>query len=248
VTGLDVRTIVDVADASRLALGFMSVAATAELARAGVRVADPFSTLVSPGVAIEPDAVLYPNVILEQTQGGRIRIGRGTRLWPGTQMTACGGSIGVGSDAEIGADGGFSFMAGPGDSITIGDRARLTGGGRLSESCSVGAGAQILGRIDVRSCQLEGGGAYREPDPDQRGAVLKGSGQARNIALARGRVIQSFGLFSPADARWQSSFHPPSPDRDHETLDCKKLHCFTLDPADEPGELSRPKKSREEYP
>jgi carbonic anhydrase/acetyltransferase-like protein (isoleucine patch superfamily) len=223
VTGLDLGTILDAADASRQALGFMSVAATAELARAGVWVIDPFSTLVSPDVAIEPDAVLYPNVILQQTQSGRIRIGRGTRLWPGTQMTACGGSIDVGPDAEIGADGGFSFWAGPGDSITVGDRARLTGGGRLSEICSIGSGAQILGRIDVRSCRLEGGGNHREPDPDQRGAVLKGSGQARNIALARGRVIQSFGLFSPADACWQSSFHPSSPpDGDRQPLDTTK--------------------------
>jgi hypothetical protein len=244
----DLRTILDAADASREALGFMSVAATAELARAGLRVVDPFSTLVSPGVVIEPDAVLYPNVILEQTERGRICIGRGARLWSGSQMSARGGSIGVGSDAEIGAEGGFSLMAGPGDSIAIGDGARLTGGGRLSESCSIGAGAQILGRIDVRSCRLEGGGSYREADPDQRGAVLKGSGQARNIALARGRVIQSFGLFSPADALWQSSFHPPPNDRDHKTFDGQESHCFTLDPADGPGELSRPKNWREEYP
>jgi carbonic anhydrase/acetyltransferase-like protein (isoleucine patch superfamily) len=223
VTAFDPRTIPETADASRLALGFLSVAATSELARAGVRVLDPFSTLVSPGIAIEPDAVLYPNVILEQTQAGRIRIGRGTRLWPGTQMTACGGSILIGQDAEIGEDGGFSFKVGPGESVTIGDRARLTGGGRLSETCSIGAGAQILGRIDVRSCSLEGGGSHREPDPDQRGAVLKGSGQARNIALGQGRVIQSFGLFSPADTRWQSSFHPRSPSGgDHPTLDSEK--------------------------
>jgi UDP-3-O-[3-hydroxymyristoyl] glucosamine N-acyltransferase len=217
------RTILDAADASRRALGFMSVAATAELSRSGVRVIDPFSTLVSPGVAIEPDAILYPNVILEQTRSGRIQIGSGTRLWPGTQVTACGGSIVIGPDAEIGEEGGFSFSAGRGESIAVGGRARLTGGGRLSETCSIGAGAQILGRIDVRSCSLEGGGNHREPDPDRRGAVLKGSGQARNVALARGRVIQSFGLFSLADARWQSSFHPPSGSgADHPTLDSGK--------------------------
>ena len=209
-SNLDVRMIVEAADASRRALGFMSIAATAELARAGVRVIDPFSILVSPGVAIEPDAVLYPNVILDQAQCGQIRVGSGARLWPGTQMTARCGTIVIGPDAEIGEDGGFSFRAGPGEEILVGDRARLTGGGRLSETCSIGAGAQVLGPIDVRVCSLEGGGDHREPDPDRRGAVLKGSGQARNIALGRGRVIQSFGLFSPAETRWQSFFHPQS--------------------------------------
>ena len=49
-----------------------------------------------------------------------------------------------------------------------------------------------------------------EPDPDRRGAVLKGLGQARHLTLARGRVIQAFGIFDLADSRPQSFFHPPS--------------------------------------
>jgi hypothetical protein len=204
------QTFLDAADASRRALGFMSVSATAELAQAGVHVFDPFSTLVSPGVSIASGAIVFPNVIIRLTPSGTIEIGRGARLWPGTQISADGGAIVVGADAEIGEGGGFAFTTGSGDSITIGERARLAGGGRMSESCSIGAGAQILGCIDVRSCSLEAGGSHREPEPDRRGAVLKGAGQARNIVLGRGRVIQSFGLFSLADARWQSSFHPPA--------------------------------------
>jgi hypothetical protein len=93
----------------------------------------------------------------------------------------------------------------------VGNRARLAGSGIVSESCDIGHGAQVLGRIDVRNCRLGAGGDYQEPNPDRRGAVLKGAGLARDIVLDRGRVVQAFGVFAEADARWQSFFHPPGP-------------------------------------
>jgi hypothetical protein len=177
-------------DAARRRLGFFTVEETARLAEGGVLVLDPFSTLVSPGVEIAEGAVLYPGVALCRATGGRIVVGAG---------------------AEIGFEGGFSASAEEGEVVLIGTRARLTGGGAIQGSATLGEGTQILGRIAVRACTLEGGGDHTEPDPDQRGAVLKGFGQARNLTLERGRVIQAFGIFDPAEERWQSSFHPPPP-------------------------------------
>lgn len=206
----DLSRLIHMMDAARAALGFLDSEGLGALAAKGVLILDPFSTLVSPRVAIEPGAVLWPNVTLETRTGGRIRVGARTRLFPGCRLLADGGSIDIGSDVEFGDEGGFSAKVKPGETIEIGNRARLTGGGCLAESSSLGAGAQILGRIDVRSCRLGAGRDYAETDPDRRGAVLKGSGQARNITLGQGQVIQAFGLFSDAEIRPQSFFHPGS--------------------------------------
>lgn len=197
-----------IVDAARMAAGFLALAQLRAIAEGGVAVLDPFSTLVAPDVEIEPGAILWPNVVLESRENGRIRIGSGTNLHPGTRLSATGGTILVGPQAEIGEGGGFSLKARSGETITVGSRARLTGGGSLSETSWIGDGAQILGTIDVRHCHLADGGDHTDPDPDRRGAVLKGAGQARNIVLERGRVIQAFGLFSEARVEWQSFFHP----------------------------------------
>jgi carbonic anhydrase/acetyltransferase-like protein (isoleucine patch superfamily) len=196
-------------NASRSALGFLSLDGLAALSRQGIHILDPFSTLVSPDVEIAAGTVLWPGVSLEATGGGRVRIGAGTHLFPGVRLRAEGGSILVGSEVELGDEGGFSVKVRIGETAEIGDRARLTGGGRLSENCAIGAGAQILGRIDVRSCRLGAGGDYAEADPDRRGAVLKGSGQARGLMLAQGQVIQAFGYFAQDEVRSQSCLHTP---------------------------------------
>lgn len=197
-------------DEARAQLGYRTVGDTARLREGGVQVLDPFSTLVSPEVVLEPGVILYPTVVLRAAAGGRIAIGAGTVLWPGVVILAEGGRVDIGLRAEIGLEGGFAVTAAPGANASIGARARLTGGGVIQETGSVGDGAQILGRIAVRGCTLEGGGDHTEPDPDRRGAVLKGFGQARHLALGRGRVIQAFGIFDLADARPQSFFHPPA--------------------------------------
>jgi hypothetical protein len=199
-------------DDARRRLGFLSLDETAALAQRGVLVLDPFSTLVAAGTLIGAGTVLYPNVVLACRNGGALAVGADVQLFPGVSLRADGGRIAVGAGAEIGDEGGFFVSAvGAAAAIEIGGRARLVGGGSLSETCHVGAGAQILGRIAVRRCRLEAGGDYTEPDPDRRGAVLKGFGQARDLSLARGRVIQAFGIFEAADAVWQSVFHPPAP-------------------------------------
>jgi hypothetical protein len=152
--------------------------------------------------------VLWPNVILQTNADGRIAVARGTNLFPGTRIVASGGTVTVGAEAEIGEEGGFTIKAGPGDVIAIGDGARLLGGGSLALSNRIGRGAQILGPIRCQNCTLGDGGFYRDPEPDERGGVLKGSGVARNIEVPQGHVIQAFGLFAEAVLRRQSYFHP----------------------------------------
>lgn len=195
-------------DADRARLGFLSQEETIALIRRGVVLPAPFSVLVSRRVELEPDVVLWPNTILHASDGGHVGIGRGTQLFPGTRIAAAGGSVTIGTGADIGEEGGFTLKAGPGETIAIGDGARLLGGGSLALSNRIGRGAQILGPIRCRNCTLGDGGTYREPEPDERGGVLKGSGIARGIDVPRGHVIQAFGLFSEGVLRRQSYFHP----------------------------------------
>lgn len=195
-------------DEARQRLGFLSAAEMAALTHRDVLMPDPTSVLVSPGVKLGTGIVLWPGIILEARDGGTIVIGDGTQLFPGSRLVAFGGSITVGAGAEIGEEGGFTIKAGTGEVIEIGDGARLLGGGSLTLSNRIGRGAQILGPIRCQNCTLDGGGTYRDPEPDERGGVLKGSGVARQIAIPAGSVIQAFGLFSEGTLRRQSYFHP----------------------------------------
>jgi carbonic anhydrase/acetyltransferase-like protein (isoleucine patch superfamily) len=195
-------------DDARRQLGFLSFAEAAALIHRGILVPDPGSVLVSADVDLEEDVVLWPNVILQATADGRIAVARGTNLFPGTRILASGGAVTIGAEAEIGEEGGFTVKAGAGDIITIGDGTRLLGGGSLTLSNRIGRGAQILGPIRCQNCTLGDGGTYRDPEPDERGGVLKGSGVARNVEVPKGHVIQAFGLFSEGIVRPQSYFHP----------------------------------------
>jgi carbonic anhydrase/acetyltransferase-like protein (isoleucine patch superfamily) len=195
-------------DAARERLGFLSEAGIIALSRLGIMLPDPGSVLVSGDVRLAEDVVLWPNVILQISAGGRITIGRGTNLFPGTRIVASGGSVTIGARTEIGEEGGFTLKAGAGETIEIGDGARLLGGGSLTLSNRIGRGAQILGPVRCQNCLLGDGGTYRDPEPDERGGVLKGSGIARGIEVPQGHVIQAFGLFAEAVMRPQSYFHP----------------------------------------
>ena len=203
-------TELDHGNAARMQAGFLTSGKTSELSTTGVVIFDPFSTLISAaGITLSPGVTIWPGVILETGNGGTITIGANVQLFSGTRIVAKGGRVGIGSDSEIGEEGGFTIKAeSEGCEIRIGSGARILGGGSMALGNTIGDGAQVLGPIRMQNCELGAGGSHREPDPDKRGAVLKGSGVARQITVPTGMVIQAFGLFSEAPMRPQSYFHP----------------------------------------
>lgn len=197
------------ANRARGCAGFLPVEAVAALADDGILVLDPFSTLVSPGVTLAAGVTLWPGTIIQATEKGEVTVGSGTRLFPGTRIVAVGARVTIGADTEIGEEGGFTIKADHTDGlIEIGSRVRLLGAGSLALDNHIGDGAQVLGAIRMQNCRLQAGGSHRDPDPDRRGGVLKGSGVARGLTVPTGMVIQAFGLFNEAPLRPQSFFHP----------------------------------------
>ena len=117
------------------------------------------------------DPASYPDIIVPAPQtvliSRYVTVGSGTILWPGTVLLAdSDGELIVGKHAEIGFEGGFTIDA-RGQGITIGDKARLLGGGSLTGSNTIGDGAQILGAIRCQRCSMGAGGSYAEADPDK---------------------------------------------------------------------------------
>jgi acetyltransferase-like isoleucine patch superfamily enzyme len=191
-------------DSIRAGQGYLSLAETLALADHGNAVLDPFSLLIGRAVAIGAGNIFYPNV----TIGGAITVGDRNAFHSGTALFAASGRIAIGSRNQLG-EGGFTARAdGAGDLIEIGDDGRYLGGVSLGGTVQLGSGCQILGAIAVQSCVLAAGGSFEEPDPDARGAVLKGVGRARGLKLARGQVIQGNGVFGAEDVKPQSFYHP----------------------------------------
>lgn len=196
-----------ISDRSRDFLGFLSEDDTADLVASGLVIPSPQTVLVSAGVTFGEGVVLWPGVILQLQGAGRLHVGNGAVLYPGTRIVS-GGAVEIGALVEIGEEGGFTIKADLGAAIRIGREARLLGGGSLLLANEIGDGAQIIGAIRCQNCTLGSGGSHRHEDPDGRGAVLKGTGVARGISLGTGQVIQAFGIFADAPVRMQSYFHP----------------------------------------
>ncbi|MCM0021661.1 MAG: hypothetical protein NBV67_16840 [Tagaea sp.] len=197
-------------DAARRAEDFLAIDALLELAARGVRVFDPYSALISKAVVFAGTCRIEPCVFLATKRDGTIWIGDGAELAAGTRAEAFGGRIVLGPGVEIGRDGGFTLLAHEAD-LEIGARARLAGGGSVSAGCRIGAGAQIIGRIQARAVDLAGGASHADPDPDRRGGVLKGFGVAHGVRAGLGEVVQAFGDFRAAPLRRQRDFHPEAP-------------------------------------
>ncbi len=191
---------------ARAAAGYLPAAVLSD-AFPGALVLDPASTMVSPGVRIDPGAVLYPGVVLRAT-GGEIVIGPGTQLWPGTRVLA-GQEASVRMGADCLCEGGVAVRADrPGGMVWIGDSCRLSNGVELIADSTLGAGAQILGRIVAVGVELAAGDPFTGPDPDARAAVLKGFGTARGLRLGVGEVVNGVGDFGAAPVERQLAYHP----------------------------------------
>lgn len=196
-------------DEHRETVGFRPLADVIQLAHAGVRILDPWSFLVSPGVTLDPDVTVFPNVVLHCDSSSTVRIGPGTLLYPGTIVQAfSASSVRIGSRCEIGPGGAQVKANAPGTTIVIGDEARLLNGCELVGNSVLGDGCQLIGQISAQSVRLAGGKGYRWPEPGERGALLKGAGLAREITLRTGQVMNLQPSFADSQAESQSSYHP----------------------------------------
>ncbi|HEY2508743.1 MAG TPA: hypothetical protein VGI58_19680 [Streptosporangiaceae bacterium] len=196
-------------DEHRTGLGFLTVGQVDALADRGVRVLDPFSALISASAEIGPGTVVYPNVVVQCDPVSTLLVGSRNLLYPGTFLLAdSGGQLLIGNDCELGP-GGVQVKANRADAhIRLGDGGRLLNGCELTGRSELGDGCQIIGPIQAQSVRLAGGlGGYAWPDPDGRGALLKGAGLARDISLARGEVMNGQGSFASSPVERQASYH-----------------------------------------
>lgn len=202
-------TLVAKINETRRALGLLEIEAVLALSERGNIVLDPFSTLISRDAQIGSGNVFYPCVSILCSTSGQLVIGDGNTFHTGTWIAAETGPIRTGSRNEFGEGGGFTAKANrTGARIIIGNEGRYQGGASVYGETDLGSGSQLLGRIAVDSCILAAGGSFRDPDPDKRGALMKGQGAARDLRLGMGQVISASGTFRIEDAKPQSFFHP----------------------------------------
>ena len=154
--------------------------------------------------------MIYPGVVIQRDEESALALGAANRLFPGTFLLAeHGGSLVIGDSCDLGP-GVVQVKANlPDSSIKIGDGVRLLNGCELTGRSTLGNGCQIIGAVLAQSVQLGGGlGGYTWPNPDERGALLKGTGLARGIVLQRGEVASCQPSFGDAEVVRQTCFHP----------------------------------------
>jgi bifunctional N-acetylglucosamine-1-phosphate-uridyltransferase/glucosamine-1-phosphate-acetyltransferase GlmU-like protein len=201
----DVVTMTDKARARR---GYLGLAETCDLASSGNVVLDPWSVLISRYAAIGRDNIFHPNVTVDCAPEGRCVVGSANKFFPGTFfVVVAGGQIEIGDGNEFG-DGGCAVKANRSASLVrVGSGGRYLSGAQVMGCSTLGSGSQIIGPITVQDCTLAAGGAYRTADPDDRGAVLKGSGLARGLHVGVGEVVNGAGAFSADMIERQSHYH-----------------------------------------
>ncbi len=188
---------------------FLSLRETVNLRHSGNVIYDPFSTLISSHMQIGSGNVFYPGTILRADGSSTLQIGSDNTFHSTTLMEAqSGGSILVGDRNTFG-HGGFTVRADrAGAFIVIRNRGRYNSGASVYGTSELGNGTQILGMISATDCVLAGGEDFTHPDPDLRGAVLKGVGTARKLHLGVGKVILGAGAFDQSAIQRQTDFHP----------------------------------------
>ncbi|MGH7158131.1 MAG: hypothetical protein ACREGD_03620 [Candidatus Saccharimonadales bacterium] len=198
-------------NSSRQAKGFLTPEEIMAVVGKTNLVLDPYSLLISQGVAIGKSNVFYPNVVIERAGSGVVSIGDGNTFYPGTYILGSAGAVRIADGNEFGT-GGCTIKANmPDAEVVIGSNGRYCDGVSIMGKTTLGNGSQILGAITVQSCVLAGGGTFQEPDPDKRGAVLKGFVLARGLNLEAGQVVNGAGTFADAPAEWQRAYHPKPP-------------------------------------
>lgn len=197
-------------DEVRRARGLMTIEELAALVGRGNVVFDPFSTLISIAARIGSGNVFHPCVTVACGPGVELTIGDDNVFHSTTAITAETGPVTIGSGNRFG-EGGFVARTDRDEAaIEIGDEGRYVGGVSVFGRSRLGSGSQILGAITAQDCELEAGGSFRAPDPDDRAGLLKGAGTARGLRVPRGHVVVGQGVFRAADLEPQRNHHPRS--------------------------------------
>jgi UDP-3-O-[3-hydroxymyristoyl] glucosamine N-acyltransferase len=198
-------------DSSRQARGFLTLDEVIATVSAANTVLDPHSLLVGSGVTIGKGNVFYPNVVIERSGEGVLSVGDDNVFYPGVYILSSAGAVHIADHNEFGT-GGCTIKANmPDAEVRIGSNGRYCDGVSIMGKTTLGDGSQIIGDITVQSCIMGGGGSFQEPDPDQRGAVLKGFGLARDLQLQTGQVVNGSGAFADAPIEQQRAYHPHAP-------------------------------------
>jgi acetyltransferase-like isoleucine patch superfamily enzyme len=199
-------------DAARVAHGFLTIGECLDLGRRIGALFDPYSTLLSRHARFGPGTVIYPGVSVECAPDARCEFGPDNVLYPGLRVTVgSGAAVVVGCGNRLGEGGARICADGAGMRVRIADRTRICDGAILGDGCVLGDGSQILGAISARAVRLAAGGDFTCPDPDLRGAVLKGRGTAHGLALAVGEVVNGNGPFERSPVERQRAYHPRAP-------------------------------------
>ena len=197
-------------DEQRTARGLRTVSELLELAESGTIILDPYSVLLGTRVALGTGNVLYPGVVIECSSDSSCSLGSDNTFLPGTFVAASGGgSIAIGNNNRIG-EGGARLMASNAE-LRVGHRTRISSSPVIVAPANLGDGCQVLGQITAQQVTLGAGEDFSYPDPDGRGAVLKGFGKACGLTLQAGEVVNGSGDFADAPVERQRSYHPDSP-------------------------------------
>ena len=184
-------------DSIRQEFGYLTVAEVLQLCSTQ-QIFDPSSTLISRKVQLGEGNIFYPGTVIAADEHSSCVIGHRNVFYPGAFLSAeHGGMILLGSEISLGP-GGVQLLAGRAAAVAVGDRVRLGRGAVVTGRSVLGTGSQILGAVQAESVVLADGGDFASTPPENRGAVLTGSGVARGLRLAPGDLIQGFGDFAAA--------------------------------------------------
>jgi hypothetical protein len=205
----DSSALLRASDETRTQHGFLTLQEMADLGRRGNIIFDPLSVFISARTVIGTGNRFFPTVLIESSAPGDLVIGDNNVFFSGCRLLADPGSIRIGNGNQFGEGGCFIKANRPNAQISIGDGGRYLAGVWLFGASTLGSGSQVIGQVHVDDCELEAGETYLHGDPDRRGAVLKGVGDARGLRVSVGHVIRAEnGRFQQTDEQPQSIFHP----------------------------------------